>query len=305
MNTQEAPQVALLIDGDNVSPDYLPKVLQLAQMYGKVAIKRVYADFTLPQHTVWRNLIFDYGLKGMLAFNFSKGKNTTDIALVIDAMDLLCARKTEVFCIASSDSDFAQLALRLRENGVMVIGMGRFSTLPVFKNACTQFHYLDDEGNKPNLADAVKEIDLEKVQQQMAALPETEEKQATPKTKTTFSGLKVIGKVNLATLNTRNDKKKEEAPKAAIIPKPDASTVNRPFTPEFISRFTQVFNKIANPNTQTVLMSRLGEYLKQELNFDWKKQGFSTLRQFCERLAPQYIIERAKDGCTLMLKREG
>ncbi|HRI29624.1 MAG TPA: NYN domain-containing protein, partial [Chitinophagales bacterium] len=266
MNTQENfPSVALLIDGDNVSTDLLPKVLGLAAQYGNVAIKRVYADFTQPQHACWKNAVFEYGLKPIQSFNFAKGKNTTDIAMVMDAMDLMCAKKAPVFCLASSDSDFTQLAVRLRENNITVIGIGRFSTMLVFKKACNWFHHLDDVSNNTTLAPAsatVKETNTETAKSETVALTEPDQKQIASQTQATLvsptlSGLTIVGIMDRATLDSRLNTKKGE-PKILTTLKPDASTVNRPFTPDFISRFTQVFNKIANPNTQTVLMSRLG-----------------------------------------------
>lgn len=143
----ETPRLALLIDADNISAKYLPIILNEIPRYGITTYRRIYGDFTDPQSAGWRQKLLDNSIMPVQQFSNVKshkpgehaGKNATDSALIIDAMDILYAQKVDGFVIVSSDSDFTRLAQRLRESDKIVVGMGRNHTSISFRHACTTF----------------------------------------------------------------------------------------------------------------------------------------------------------------------
>ncbi|MEZ4433321.1 MAG: NYN domain-containing protein [bacterium] len=143
-------RVALLIDGDNVSPKAAEQMLDAAEGHGRLTIRRIYGDWSSPNLRSWRDVLPGLGLQPVHQMTYIAGKNATDIGLVIDAMDLLHRRQADVFCIASSDSDFAPLALRIREEGHRVIGFGAQTTPAALIGACDEFHYLDRRDGAPS-----------------------------------------------------------------------------------------------------------------------------------------------------------
>ncbi len=139
----EDKKYAVLIDGDNISYKYLDSVFNEINKYGVATYKRIYCDFTRPQATKWRKFVKDAGIQAMQQFNNTVGKNATDSTLIIDAMDILYSCNVDGFCIVSSDGDFTRLAIRLRESGMDVIGMGENKTPRSFRAACTVFADLE------------------------------------------------------------------------------------------------------------------------------------------------------------------
>lgn len=143
---------ALLIDADNVSAKYIKPITDELSNYGTVTIKRIYGDWTLSLHAKWKDALLENSLTPIQQFGYTQGKNATDSAMIIDAMDILYTGSVEGFCIVSSDSDFTRLASRLRESGRMVIGMGEKKTPTPFRRACDVFTtlelLLDDAGGK-------------------------------------------------------------------------------------------------------------------------------------------------------------
>ncbi len=135
--------VAVLIDADNVSPKWIKFVLDEAATLGTLALKRIYGDFSKPYHQEWREVCAELAIQPYQQYPNTKGKNASDIALVIDAMDLLHANRYAAFCLVSSDSDFSRLATRLRENGAQVWGFGEQKTPKAFVAACSKFVYVE------------------------------------------------------------------------------------------------------------------------------------------------------------------
>ncbi|NHT16134.1 NYN domain-containing protein [Cellulomonas sp. IC4_254] len=135
--------VAVLIDCDNVSRDQVRGVLAETARYGTLSVKRGYGDWTRPHLNGWKNELTRHAIQPVQQFAYVAGKNATDSSLIIDAMDLLYAGNVNVFCIVSSDSDFTRLAVRLRESGRRVYGIGARHTPGAFANACDRFTYLD------------------------------------------------------------------------------------------------------------------------------------------------------------------
>lgn len=135
--------IALLIDAENVSPKYIKVILEELTLYGTPAYKRIYGDWTNPEMASWKKRLLENNLTPIQQFSYTQGKNASDSAMIIDAMDILYASNCDGFCLVSSDSDFTRLASRLRESRMYVIGMGESKTPMSFKSACDTFKYLD------------------------------------------------------------------------------------------------------------------------------------------------------------------
>lgn len=135
--------LAVLVDADNVPPSRMGAVLTEVARFGTASVKRVYGDWTKPHLSSWKAIASEHVIQPMQQFANTVGKNATDSALIIDAMDLLYTRRFKGFCIVSSDSDFTRLASRIREEGVTVYGFGERKTPEAFRNACDQFTYLE------------------------------------------------------------------------------------------------------------------------------------------------------------------
>ncbi|MCA0458407.1 MAG: NYN domain-containing protein [Chloroflexi bacterium] len=136
-------QLALLIDGENAQAGLLPQILEAVSQYGSVTIRRVYGDWSKSQMTSWREVAHTYALETPHQFHYTKGKNATDIALIIGAMDILYTNEVDGFCIVSSDSDYTPLAIRIRQQNLFVVGIGRTHTSQGFVEACNEFMYTD------------------------------------------------------------------------------------------------------------------------------------------------------------------
>jgi uncharacterized protein (TIGR00288 family) len=136
-------RIALLIDADNVSHSKIAAMLAELSKYGTANIRRAYGDWASPSLKNWKDKLHDFAIRPIQQFSYSTGKNATDIALVIDAMELLYTQKPDAFCLASSDADFTPLVMQLKANGHEVYGFGERKTPKPFVNACTTFLYLD------------------------------------------------------------------------------------------------------------------------------------------------------------------
>lgn len=134
---------AVLIDADNVSDKYVKEIFDELSNYGTVTYKRIYGDWTGSNMTMWKKILLNHSITPIQQYAYTTGKNATDSAMIIDAMDILYTGKVHGFCIVSSDSDFTRLASRLRESGMEVIGMGEKKTPQPFVTACDSFKYLD------------------------------------------------------------------------------------------------------------------------------------------------------------------
>lgn len=137
-------RLALLIDSDNISSRYMSCIIEEVAKYGIASYRRIYGDWTSPQAAKWRDELLTNNITPIQQFSNTVGKNATDSALIIDAMDILYGGDVDGFCIVSSDSDFTRLASRLRESAMMVIGLGENKTPSSFRNACTKFVSLEN-----------------------------------------------------------------------------------------------------------------------------------------------------------------
>lgn len=135
---------AVLIDGDNAQASLLPQVLAEISKFGLITIKRIYGDWTTASMNSWKEALHKYAIQPIQQFRYTVGKNATDSAMIIDAMDLLHSNDVDGFCVVSSDSDYTRLATRIREGGLFVIGVGEKKTPEAFTNACNQFIYYEN-----------------------------------------------------------------------------------------------------------------------------------------------------------------
>jgi uncharacterized LabA/DUF88 family protein len=137
-------RIALLIDGDNAQPSLTGKILTEAGKYGLVTIRRIYGDWTTVNMQGWKHTLNENAIQPIQQFRYTVGKNATDSAMIIDAMDILHGHLVDGFCLVSSDSDYTRLATRIREMGFFVMGIGKQTTPKAFVNACNLFIYTEN-----------------------------------------------------------------------------------------------------------------------------------------------------------------
>jgi uncharacterized LabA/DUF88 family protein len=135
--------LAVLIDGDNIPSAHVKEMMEEITKYGNPTIKRIYGDWTRPGLNKWKNLLLENAITPIQQYGYTSGKNATDSAMIIDAMDILYSGKVQGFCLVSSDSDFTKLATRLREAGMLVLGIGEKKTPNPFIIACDKFIYIE------------------------------------------------------------------------------------------------------------------------------------------------------------------
>lgn len=149
-------RLAVLIDADNAQAAVIEGLFAEIARFGEATVRRIYGDFTAPTSASWKKVLQQYAIKPVQQFAYTTGKNATDSMLIIDAMDLLYTRKFDGFCLITSDSDFTGLAMRLREEGLTVLGFGEKKTPEAFRNACHKFVFT--EVLRPIIADKNAEV---------------------------------------------------------------------------------------------------------------------------------------------------
>lgn len=168
MNSDEM-RLAVLIDAENVPYSNIKGIMEEIAKYGIPTIKRIYADWTKPTVAGWKNVLLENAITPIQQYSYTSGKNSSDSAMIIDAMDLLYSEKVEGFCIVSSDSDFTRLVIRLRESGIKVFGIGERKTPSPFIAACDKFTYIEiisasSQNNSPYTNGIKKDGNIEKEQ---------------------------------------------------------------------------------------------------------------------------------------------
>ena len=143
---EKSRKITLLIDGDNAQPTLISDILAEVGKYGLITIRRIYGDWTTVNMAGWKKVLHENAIQPVQQFRYTVGKNATDSALIIDAMDILHGRLVDGFCIVSSDSDYTRLATRIREAGYFVMGIGKRTTPKAFINACNVFIYTENLG---------------------------------------------------------------------------------------------------------------------------------------------------------------
>jgi uncharacterized LabA/DUF88 family protein len=177
-------RLAVLIDADNVPYANIKEMLEEITKYGTPTFKRIYADWTKPTVAGWKTVLLENAITPIQQYSYTTGKNSSDSAMIIDAMDILYSGKVDGFCIVSSDSDFTRLAIRLREAGMKVIGIGEKKTLKPFITASDKFIYIEilkvDETTTPE-------------KQDIATVKKTDKKQAAPLNKIDSDLIRILG----------------------------------------------------------------------------------------------------------------
>lgn len=178
--TNGRQKIAILIDGDNAQSSLLPQMLVEAGRHGQVTVRRIYGDWTTSNMNSWKEILNFHAFQPIQQFRYTVGKNVTDSAMIIDAMDILHSGVVDGFCLVSSDSDYTRLATRIREAGVFVMGIGEKKTPKAFVNACDLFVYTE------NLVEEKKALQKKRTQSSRARKasaetePEPEKEEADP-----------------------------------------------------------------------------------------------------------------------------
>ena len=230
-------KLAVLIDGDNIPSAYVKEMMEEIAKYGNPTIKRIYGDWTKPHLNKWKKILLENAITPIQSYSYTVGKNSTDSAMIIDAMDILYSQKVTGFCIVSSDSDFTRLATRLREAAMTVIGIGEKKTPNPFIVACDKFIYLEILKNQVEAAQAEEE----------------EEEEAAKKSTTTGKG------------TTRKTITKRKKPKYEKV------------TPKVIRLIATSISDVADEDGWAFLGEVGNLVQKKQPNFDARIYGFDKL----------------------------
>lgn len=295
--------IALLIDSENVSSKYIKFILNELNTYGTVSVRRIYGDWRA--NNDWsQELLLEYSIQPIQQFNYTKGKNSTDIALVIDAMDILYTNKADVFCLVTSDSDFTRLAMRLRESHSFVIGMGESKVPTALAKSCNKFIYLDllyadeaktetDNGYSETSDGLVSITTLEQIKEEVSRiLSETE------KNEISLGELGSILHKQFPDFDVRNfGYTKFSVMIAEEFPQTKLDSKNNTFYISLknkVERFVindEVYNFIQQNGGRVKNLSQIQAYLKNKFKyFDLKDYGFSKISSFL-RSVPNVLVE--------------
>ena len=269
---------AVLIDADNVSVKYIKIILDEISKDGIATYKRIYGDWTNPSLISWKSTLLDNSIIPVQQYSYTTGKNSTDSAMIIDAMDILYSGRVEGFCLVSSDSDFTRLAARLRESGMTVIGMGESKTPNSFIAACNKFKYLD-------ILSAADEAEAEE------AAPKAE-----PAKKPAAQPKKTAQKA--AAKKPKEEPKAEKEPKPAEPKKQQEKAIEEPRTSlRTIRRSLRTIVRENSDEDNWMMVSQVGNLLdKRYTDFDVRNFGFSKLTPFLESLDMFEIKDMKKDS---------
>jgi uncharacterized LabA/DUF88 family protein len=273
-------RLALMIDGDNAQATLIGPIMTAVSKYGEITIRRVFGDWTSSHMNSWKDPLNIHALQPAQQFSYTTGKNATDSALIIEAMDLLYTAEIDGFCIVSSDSDYTRLVTRIREKNLFVMGVGRKSTPAAFIQACDKFVFTDDLTPKAKSA-------------QPNATP-------TPKAKPTQAKVTPAPKVKPAQPKAPVvPKAKPPQPKAAVAPNATPKPTNQPTSPtvakktNFKPLFQQAFAATAQEDGWAHL-GALGSVLRKlDPDFDPRAYGHKLLSQLVEA-HPAFIEIRKK-----------
>lgn len=259
MNPIKDLRLAVLIDADNIPAHYVNDMLQEITKYGTPTFKRIYADWTKPSMNNWKRVLLENSITPIQQYSYTTGKNSSDSAMIIDAMDILYSGKVDGFCIVSSDSDFTRLASRLREAGMKVIGIGERKTLTPMISACDKFIYLE----------ILKESE-EPVMQEPNPSPKSKRatKQAAPSQETT---------------PPKSEPQKAEGP---------TSKGFAPLGNDLIRMISHSVNDVADEEGWAFLGDLGNILLKKQPDFDPRNYGFKKLILLIKRIGLFEIDER-------------
>ncbi|MBS1511090.1 MAG: NYN domain-containing protein [Bacteroidetes bacterium] len=272
MTTHAENKIALLIDGDNASSKFIESILSEAGKYGKVTVRRIYGDWTDTRLNGWKEQINKYSIRPMQKFAFARGKNSTDTAMIIDAMDILHSNAVTGFCIASSDSDYTGLAQRIREQGVFVMGIGEAKkTTDAFVNACDIFIYTE---NLISVAEQEIKKDSEKTKTEKGKTEEAKAEQDNPPQ---LPDIKITGKIDL----------------------PQSKITKKPIDLKFLMNG---FDMVVD-DTGLAYMGEIGVALRKlDPSFDSRTYGFSSMTALFKSLSGLFELVYKDNGTSLFIK---
>lgn len=306
---------ALLIDAENISSKYIKIILDELSNYGVATYRRIYGDWTNPANAAWKDTLLSYSVNPVQQYSYTTGKNASDSAMIIDAMDILFTGNVGGFCLVSSDSDFTRLASRLRESGKHVVGMGESKTPSAFISACNQFKYLDILYSS---SDEAKEKEREK-QERDEREQEDKARQEEAKARTAAQR-PARGKTAAAQRGTaRKPAKTVPAKTPAAQPQPQPAQAPPKSDPERGNPAAADQNAKPEPQTKLntlkrslrtivsegsnddgwISASKIGNQLAKRFpDFDVRNYGYSKLNQFIESLGDYEmdIIQPTKDS---------
>ena len=281
-------RLAVLIDAENVPRKRMKAVMQELALYGTPTIKRIYGDWTSPNLASWKPELLDNAITPIQQYSYTVGKNSSDSALIIDAMDILYGGNIDGFCLVSSDSDFTRLATRLREAGMTVIGMGEKKTPKAFIAACDKFIYLEI------LAQRAAQEREEATAAEKApgpAAPDKEEKPAPaaePENRPSGSKRKKKAPVQPEEHEHRPEKQ-EPAPEKEEKASHDSAAHSR-VPEEIVELLTQSVTDLADEDGYAFLGEVGNLLIKKQPDFDPRNFGFSKLTSLLRSL-PCFIID--------------
>ena len=272
---------AVLIDADNISDKYIKIILDETAGNGIATYKRIYGEWTSQRMNSWKNVLLDNSVVPMQQYSYTTGKNATDSAMIIDAMDILYSGTVDGFCLVSSDSDFTRLASRIREAGMQVIGMGESKTPKPFISACNQFKYLDLLYAQRQ-EEAAKEAEEEAAEEaaERAAEHARQQKQAS-------------GKVDYGAYPSVLAGVEPEEPSR------NRSGMTRSQRQKDLRRIRRTINAIIDQFSDEddwIFSGKLGDQLSKRLpDFDVRNYGFSKFTSFVNSLG-DYEVRRISAG---------
>lgn len=258
----------MLIDGDNAQHSLLKQMFEEASRYGEVTIRRAYGDWTEPNLANWRPVMLAHAIQPIQQWRYTTGKNATDSALIIDAMDILYSDTVQGFCVISSDSDYTRLCTRIRESGLFVMGIGREKTPEAFINACNVFVYVENliPSDEVNIATTIKKTDEVK----------------TPVVAKAPAIVKAPAVVKAPAKTSATAKKTTTA-------KPDASQK------VLLNLLRRAFDIAAQDDDGWVHLGALGNALQRiEPSFDSRTYGFKSLSLLIKSISKQVEVKGAK-----------
>lgn len=262
-------RLAVLIDADNVPPHNVRGMMEEIARYGTPTIKRIYGDFTKPNLAQWKNQLLDYAISPIQQFSYTTGKNATDSAMIIDAMDILYTDRIDGFVLVSSDSDFTKLATRLRESGKIVFGFGEMKTPNAFIAACDRFIYLEIIGRHG----------------------EEEEQEKEKAAKTT-------GRIAKTTSRREPEKKEAEKKAPAAEKKPAAAKDERGIRKvdrELIKLINSSIRDVEDENGWAFLAEVGNLIIKKQPSFDSRNYGYDKLTTLVKSIG-KYEIQMRDTG---------
>ena len=268
-------RLAVLIDADNASRTAMRDVMAEIAVYGTPTVKRIYGDWTTPNMASWKPILLENAITPIQQYSYTTGKNATDSAMIIDAMDILYTGSCDGFVLVSSDSDFTRLATRLREAGKKVIGMGEKKTPNPFIVACDKFIYIEVIRAEAKAALATAEQEAAAQAAESAPVPAKTEPEP-PKTEPSKGGKK--------------GRKKTAEPAAASAPEPEPEPQPAPapaqkkVPKEVVHLIADAMDMIADEDGYA-FMGELGNLLiRQQPDFDPRNYGFSKLTQLIKSI---------------------